>query len=272
MEIDNKAMLNTNIASAFGINPEISLLRGGIDLRTFRSGNVVLRNLGEDAQEVANWQAELFSQIKRNGFRVAKPLRATNGSWMIDGWVAEEFLDGRHATKDDITVLIKAITNFHEALIGVPMPDYRKKESTIYDRADNWSWGEIPKDIDPNLYKLTMELAELRKPVDLPSQLIHGDLNLENVLVAENLPPAIIDFVPYWRPSEFALAVTAFWAGPYTGDLEILGKFKHIREFDQMLIRAGLRMMLTQKDPKNAKSVDSYRKTTEIIKKFVTSK
>ncbi len=40
------------------------------------------------------------------------------------------------------------------------------------------------------------------------SQLIHGDLS-GNVLFAAGLPPAIIDFSPYWRPVAYASAVVA---------------------------------------------------------------
>jgi hypothetical protein len=36
--------------------------------------------------------------------------------------------------------------------------------------------------------------------------LIHGDLT-GNVLFHDELPPAIIDFTPYWRPLEFQSAV-----------------------------------------------------------------
>jgi uncharacterized protein (TIGR02569 family) len=212
---NNKTLLDPDVATAFGISSEITLLPGGIDLKTFRSGNVVLRYLGIDAQDAAIWHAELFDRTTENGFRIAKPIRAANGSWIVKGWVAEHFLEGRHATKDDLPSVIDAATKFHEALVGVPFPEYRKREQTMWDRADQWAWGDIPEDIDHKIYKLTVQLAELRRPVDLPNQIIHGDLNLSNVLIADHNPPAIIDLAPHFRPAEFALAVTACWVGPY---------------------------------------------------------
>jgi hypothetical protein len=42
--------------------------------------------------------------------------------------------------------------------------------------------------------------------VSEPSGLIHGDLT-GNVLFDDELPPAIIDFTPYWRPLEFQSAI-----------------------------------------------------------------
>ena len=42
-------------------------------------------------------------------------------------------------------------------------------------------------------------LVAARRSVDAVSQLVHGDLS-GNVLLAHGLPPAVIDFSPYWRP------------------------------------------------------------------------
>ena len=272
MEIKNtKTYLDPEVATAFGISSDIALLPGGIDLKTFRSGNVVLRYLGVDAQDVAIWHAELFDRIIENGFRVAKPIRAANGSWMVKGWVAEHFLEGRHATKEDLPSVIDAATKFREELVGVPFPEFRNREQTMWDRADQWAWGDIPEDIDPKLYRSAIDLAELRRPADLSNQVIHGDLNLNNVLIADHQPPAIIDLAPYFRPAEFALAVTAYWVGPYEEDIKVLHQFRSIRSFDQMLIRAGLRMMLTQKDHRHAIGIEKYQKANEIIQHFVKS-
>jgi hypothetical protein len=41
-----------------------------------------------------------------------------------------------------------------------------------------------------------------------------------------------------------ALAVLAYWLGPYHGDANVLHAFVHIHEFDQMLVRAALRTIL----------------------------
>jgi uncharacterized protein (TIGR02569 family) len=263
--------LDNQVAEAFGVDSKLLLLPGGSDLKTFRSGEVVLRNLGFESEEAGIWNAELFDRLQKNGFRIAKPIKAKNGKWIVNGWVAEHFLEGKHATNDDLPKVIEAVVSYHKALEGIPLPEYRKKEQTMYDRADQWAWGEIPKDIDPKLLEVLSGLIELRKLVDLPSQLIHGDLNLNNILVADNLPPAIIDLAPYWRPAEFALAVMAYWVGPYEGNMDMLKHFKNIKEFDQMLIRAGLRMALIQKDPHNDLKLEEYKKASDSIVDFVSS-
>jgi len=78
----------------------------------------------------------------------------------------------------------------------------------------------------------------------LTDQLIHGDLSLANILIAPPLPPAFLDLAPFWRPVEFALGMYANWVGPRQGDISVLKYFQHIQAFDQMLLRASIRMLL----------------------------
>jgi fructosamine-3-kinase len=49
-------------------------------------------------------------------------------------------------------------------------------------------------------------LWKLLRPLEQPSQLIHGDIS-GNILFATHLEPVVIDFSPYWRPAGFAAAV-----------------------------------------------------------------
>lgn len=75
--------------------------------------------------------------------------------------------------------------------------------------------------------------------LDLPSQVVHGDLS-GNVLFADGAPPAVIDLTPYWRPAAFAAAVVVVdalvWGG---GDPSLLRRVDH-----QLLLRAELRRLL----------------------------
>ena len=70
------------------------------------------------------------------------------------------------------------------------------------------AWGEAELDPLEPAAPLLARLQALRGPVDAPSQLVHGDL-AGNLLLAEGLPPAVIDMSPYWRPAVFAEAVLA---------------------------------------------------------------
>ena len=132
--------------------------------------------------------------VEQDGFRVAR-LRPE----IVDGWTASDYLAGAHEP-GRWREIIAVGELLHAALTHVPRP------GTILDQRTNpWSmgdrvaWGELP------FPELDDVLAAL-DPVEEKSQLIHGDLT-GNVLFHDELPPAIIDFAPSWRPPEFASAI-----------------------------------------------------------------
>src|SRR6202008_4421796 len=89
----------------------------------------------------------------------------------------------------------------------------------------------------PLAAQVARPLAALR-PVDLPGQLVHADLG-GNVLFADGLPPAVIDFSPLERPAGLPLAVAAVDALMWRqGRPELLRYLAGERELDQLLARA----------------------------------
>jgi uncharacterized protein (TIGR02569 family) len=81
-------------------------------------------------------------------------------------------------------------------------------------------------------------LIAVRRPLDSPHQLVHGDLT-GNVLFAAELPPAIIDFSPFWRPPPYASAIVVADALVWEGaDETLLDAVAHIPRFPQFLVRA----------------------------------
>ena len=235
--------LSTDIAQAFDIAGELHVLPGG-EGRTYRAGNIIYRRETNVAE--ASYLADVYHHLPEIGFRIPKPIRTRYDEWVsLTGWSAWTFVTGRLATQDDVLVVIPAIRAFHHALASQPYPAHLATRDTPYDRADQAAWDTPPDTIDPRLLPVVKQLLHLRQPIDsLPTQLIHGDLNEENILIEAGIPPAIIDFTPYWRPPEFALAVLAYWLGSYQGDMAILRAFAQVREFDQMLVRSALRMIL----------------------------
>jgi hypothetical protein len=80
----------------------------------------------------------------------------------------------------------------------------------------------------------------LHQPVDLPDQLIHGDIT-ENVLFAPDLPPAIIDLSPFWRPAAYAQAIIVADALDWCGaDQSTLPWVDNIPQRWQLIIRAEI--------------------------------
>jgi uncharacterized protein (TIGR02569 family) len=183
---------SADVLAGFAAEGSPELLPGGTG-RSWRVGSLVIKPLQGSAVEVA-WQAEVLSSIAQDGFRVARPLPS-----VIDGWMASEYLPGEHRPRR-WREIIEVAGDFHAALAHVPRPD-----GILDVRVDPWAvgdrvaWGEAPfPEVD--------DLLSALRPVHGQSQLIHGDLT-GNVLFQEGLPPAVIDFAPYWRPIEFAAAI-----------------------------------------------------------------
>jgi uncharacterized protein (TIGR02569 family) len=267
---------SAEIAQAFDIVGALHLLPGG-EGRTYRAGDIIYRREANIVE--ASYLADVYHSLHGDGFRIPKPIRTKQGSWISStGWSAWTFVPGRPALQADLPSVIVAVRAFHQALAHLPYPDYLATRDTLYDRADNAAWNTPPAAIAPELLPLVAELLRLRQPVaPLRPQLIHGDLNEENILVAPGVPPALIDLTPYWHPPEFALAVLAYWFGPYRGDKNVLSAFAEVQEFDQMLVRAALRtLLISQEFGKRSGNLEAvtaeYRPSVAIIAAWMSER
>jgi hypothetical protein len=235
----------------FALSAEPDQLPGGSQ-PTFRAGHAVLKHIKETSLEnnhsphLIEWIADFTAHVEMRGFRLPQPLATTDGRWITDeGWTAWTFLDGQHATTRDIPDCIAGISALHQALRAIPKHPLMDDNRTPWGKAHQWCWGAAPPFVQPQLQPLVQQLYALRQPIQTsPAQLIHGDLNVENILIAPGQPPGFLDFSPFWAPAEFALAIFANWIGPRRGDSSVLGQFGHIPNFAQLLIRAALRMLL----------------------------
>jgi len=78
------------------------------------------------------------------------------------------------------------------------------------------------------------------RPVDAREQVIHGDI-LPNVLLADGLPPAVIDWPPYFRPAGMANAIAVTDAVTFrAAPLSLLDDWVEGEDWDQLLVRALL--------------------------------
>jgi uncharacterized protein (TIGR02569 family) len=223
-----------SVLAAFGVSGTPVRLACGQG-SAWRVADAVLKPLDLSEKQLA-WQAEISSSISCDAFRVSSPLRAADGSLVADGWCAWEALEGRHE-EGRWPEIIEVGERFHSALAAVPRPGF------VADRTDPWSigdrvaWGELPAG-DFAHVKHVARLVSAVEPIDAPAQVIHGDLT-GNVLFDERLPPAVIDWAIYWRPTAFASAIVVgdalLWEG---ADESILDSVGHVQDFGQYLRRA----------------------------------
>jgi len=239
------------ILRQFGLPAELDQLPGGSH-PTFRAGHAVLKHVKETSLEnnhspqLMQWIADFTPRLDSRGFRLPQPITTLDGRWMTDtGWTAWTFLEGRHATAADVPACMDGILALHHALREIPKHPLMDDNRTPWGKAQRWCFGTQPDVAQPQLQPLVRQLYALRQPISTsPAQLIHGDLNPENILIAPGLPPAFLDLSPFWAPPEFALAMFANWIGPRRGDIAVLRHFAAMQDFRQLLIRAAIRMLL----------------------------
>lgn len=247
--------LNRNVLDVFGVAGTPRVLPGGTQ-RVYRVGQAVFKRLHPTSLDNSKslrlhaWLAPYLQGVSENGFRLAKPIPTKSGPWLTpDGWTAWTYVEGRPAASADVPSCIDAIQALHAALRDVPNHTLLEENASIFGQADRASWDVRPGQVDPRVEPLLDALYARRQPVEgLTDQLIHGDLNPGNILVAPGLPPGFIHVAPFWRPVEFALGMFANWIGPREGNAPVLDAFRDVASFDQMLVRAAIRMLLIMDD------------------------
>lgn len=258
-----------HVLAAFGVagsRPEV--LPGG---RAFRCGDAVIKTV--EAPVETAWVATVFEHLQVPGVRLARPLRASDGRWVVAGWGAQRFVAGapapRYAEIIDVSIAL------HAALTDVPEPRFFDQRGDLYSRADRLAWSGTDRDGllgDGHGAQRYAELAAGSREVTAPRQLVHRDL-FGNVLF-EDGSPAVVDVTPTWRPAGFGAAVVAVdavaWGGADTGLLE---RFGQLPQWGQLLRRALMfRLAVSLLHPRTtASSLVDMLATVEVIRPALDS-
>ncbi len=193
-----------HVLSAFRVTATPSLLGGGRG-EAWRAGDVVLKPVS-DVTEAA-WAGDVLTSLREDGFRVSRPVRSDAGSWAFAGWSASRWVPGRHEPRRSAIAAMAVAVAFHRALRDVPRPPFLDARTHPWAVGDRMAWGEEPLSLaEPRLMRLAESFVEFLRPAGETAQVVHGDL-YGNVLYADRLAPAVIDFSPYFRPPSYALGV-----------------------------------------------------------------
>jgi uncharacterized protein (TIGR02569 family) len=266
-------MIPEHVREAYGLVGSVHQLLGGSGDAAYRVGNVVVKRLVVTSLEnphsltLAPWLAEQIAGIPEAGFRIPRPVASRDGTWVVGGdWMAWTFIEGRQASAEDVPAIIEAIRALHRALGRIPKHPLLDQNDSAWGVAHAHCWGDRPAWVHPVLEPWVDALyARLRPLPPMACQLIHGDLNHENIIVAPGLPPGFIDLTPFWAPVDFALAMFANWIGPRRDDPSVLRHFEGIPYFDQLLLRAAIRMLLIVSELGGVEEWESERRATEIV-------
>ncbi|WP_143965675.1 TIGR02569 family protein [Gordonia zhaorongruii] len=241
------------VLTTFGLTAHPPIAMDGIG---WRVGEVVLSLVPDHAR--AAWSATARENLYVEGMRIARPIRATDGRYVVSGWRADTYVAGSPEPRHDEVLAVA--DRLHEAtaklerprfLLQPPAPPFNDVD--VFTAADRAAWEDVPlrsargagmseptsEDGQRSIAEVKT-LASLRRPVDLPSQLVHGDL-FGTVLFAGAAAPAITDIVPYWRPSSWASAVIVVDALAWGGaEEELVERWSDHPEWPQMMLRATM--------------------------------
>lgn len=232
-----------SVLAAFQLTGATRPLAGGRG-QSFRVGDVVVKP-ADDWQE-AEWSARVFADLLATAeFRVPRPCRSREGLFVVEGWTASEFLEGQEGPAGNWAPLIAASRAFHQALRHLPRPGFLDQRRDPWAIADRVAWDEKPPPSSTDADELLARLLVLKKPVEAVSQLVHGDLT-GNVMFHASLPPAVIDFSPYWRPVAYAEAVVVIDGLLYHhAEPELIERVLRGDDGLQMLVRALVFRLVT---------------------------
>ena len=147
----------------------------------------------------------MLAALEPEDVRIAKPVPSRRGSWRHEGWIATQWVEGaepKHAATTEWLDIIEAGRAFHRAVAHLSRPPCLDERQDPWAAADRAAWGERPLQLHSAFTAVAPRLQEALEPLGC-SQLVHGDL-AGNVLFAPELPPAVIDLSPYWRPPAYA--------------------------------------------------------------------
>ena len=227
------------IASCGGRGEPI-LLDGGQG-ESWLVGDVVLKPALDP--ELVEWLDRCAPAVSQDRLRLCLPLRSDHGEQQVEGWTAFPRLDGQDA-RGQWTQLADVARTFADVWSEVAEPPFLRRRENPWERADHVAWGEA--ELDPaDLTQTLRSLVGERTPVSGRDQLIHGDLT-GNVLLAPDLPPAVIDITPYWRPVPYSVAIIAVDAVCFNGaPADLLATIDPSPDFRQYVLRALLFRMVT---------------------------
>ncbi|MDT5258606.1 MAG: hypothetical protein QOD10_3686 [Mycobacterium sp.] len=240
--------------AAFGLTGVKPVVLGASWEGGWRCGEVVLSIVADNAR--AAWSARVRETLFVDGVRLARPVRSTDGRYVVSGWRADTFVAGTPEPRHD--EVVSAAVRLHEATGKLERPRFLTQAPTapwgdvdVFIAADRAAWEERPfQSVPPGArtapptadgrrsVELTNQLATLRRPTKSANQLVHGDL-YGTVLFIGTAAPGITDITPYWRPASWAAGVVVVDALSWgEADDGLIERWNALPEWPQMLLRA----------------------------------
>ncbi len=209
------------VLDLFAVPGDATRLPGGSG-HSHRAGDLVLSPGREE--RIQSWLSPVLARLavrldedparRERDLRVAMPVPARDGSWVVDGWAACRY-EPETTTCRDLEVTLAAGRVLH-AQLATAMPS---RPTGLDERDDQWSRAEAlafgppeqmlaAADGTPAAEVVRRIVARLSGAWLGHDQLVHADL-AGNVLLDRHGAAVIIDVSPSWRPVLWAEAIAA---------------------------------------------------------------
>ncbi|MCA1654982.1 MAG: TIGR02569 family protein [Pseudonocardiaceae bacterium] len=224
-----------HVRAAFGAKESVPELVGAGP--QWRCDEIALRPVSNPAE--ASWVAQTLGELHVPDLRIGRPLRSSDGRYVVGGWAAFRHLDGRPEPRyDDV---VSASLRLHKVTADLPTPRFLATRADVFAMADRAAAGVEEAPLHPALGgRLFDVISGARKPLGLRPQVVHGDL-FGNVLFDGDASPGIADFTAFHRPAEWAAAVVVVDALAWGGaDAALPQRWSHLPEWPQALLHALL--------------------------------
>jgi uncharacterized protein (TIGR02569 family) len=209
----------------FGLGRDPVEIPGGVS-GVLRCGDVVVKQVSDVAE--AEWTQATFAALAPSpAVRWAKPLAARDGRWVVDGWIANEFIPDLTPVAPDWSAVIEFGERFHAATHAVPPPvDMLRARTHRWARGERHAFEEETVELPQDVATIYTELAQYCVPDHGLAQVVHVDL-ATNVFVDPDGVPVILDLAPGFRSHSYCSAVAAadalVWSGADLGIIDLLG-------------------------------------------------
>ncbi|MCM3626124.1 fructosamine kinase family protein [Paenibacillus glycanilyticus] len=243
--------LSEEVLHSFHLSGDIVPLSGGQNT-SVRVGDAVLKPV--DDVRHTEWLLHILHKINPQGYRLSKPVRSVDGSFVCQGWACAHYEQGQDA-HGRIEEKLRVSRLFHRDLAAV---DHR-----AFPQTDNpWAKGhriawqleelptEFPKEVREIINRLLARVS-LKEPYKV--QIVHSDLS-GNILFDPGLEPLIIDFSPAIAPVEYAEAILVCdciaWQGSAVSEVNLLPDDELYKEMIMraVIFRLAVSAILSQGD------------------------
>ena len=262
--------LNSETALAFGCEGSSLPLHGG-EGQSIRVGNCVLKPIANEDRY--SWACELLLRLDPKDYRISRPIRSKDGSFVFNGWGASKYEPGDHL-RGEWGEKLQICRAFHADLkefISSPIPPGSDNWSQAHEIA--WQVEALPRKIDQRISETIEELFDHYLPMQRMESIIHSDI-CGNILFHKKFKPCVIDFSPTYGSTEYAEAILVADAVAWEcAPLDILALLPYSEEYRQLLIRAiNFRLIVTALfEPMNVNRFFEEVQEFEPITNFVLS-